>query len=258
MSTSDDKKIKLPEYHQSALGMFQKCPKQYEFRYLQGLVVPPKSALTVGKSVDVAETANFSQKITSKTDLKTQDVLDIYSTEFDKSAPGTDWDGDKPGDQKDLGIKMLKVFHEKAAPEINPVTVQETFRIETDAGYALGGTLDITDEKKQIRDIKTSKGEYDPDAVSQSIQATMYDFAYEVKNGEKAAGFIFDVVTKHKEPRYQQVTGQVSETQRERLFESLNIMHSQIQRGEFQYAPEGAWWCSKSWCGYWHLCKGKK
>lgn len=256
--SENDTKIKIPEYHQSSIGMFQKCPRQYMFRYMMGLVLPPKSALTLGRALDKGSGHNFEQKIKTRQDLPVNEVLDVYSTTFDKEATQTDWDGDDAGEQKDLGIKMLKVFHEQAAPKIQPVTVQEGFRLETDQGYAIGGTFDIVDESKNIRDTKTSKTNYDEDAVSTSVQASVYDFAYEATRGEKPSGFIFDVVTKHKVPRYQEVTGQVSENQRNILFESIKIMHSQIQRGEFQYAPEGSWWCSKSWCGYWHLCKGKK
>jgi hypothetical protein len=253
-----DQKNKLPEYHQSSLGMFLKCPKQYMFRYMMNLVLPPKAALTVGSAVDCGSTFNFKQKIESKTDLKVDDVLDVYSTEFDKRAPETIWDGENSDKQKDLGAKLVKLHHEVAAPKIQPVAVQESFRIETDAGYAIAGTLDLRDENKIVRDTKTSSKSYSEDAVSDSIQAAMYDFASEVKNGEKPEGFAFDVLVKTKEPKYQEVRGVVSQAQRERLFESINIMHKQIQRGEFQYAPEGAWWCSKDWCGYYSMCKGKK
>lgn len=249
--------IKQPEYHQSAINTFLKCPRQYMFRYVMGLKIAPKTALTVGIAFDAAAGHNLKQKIESKTDLPVADVLDAFSTDFDKRAPGTDWDGDDPGAQKDMGARMTKVFHEKGAPKIKPLTVQESFRLETDAGYALGGTFDVVEEGHILRDQKTSKGEYAADAVNFEIQPAVYSFAYQAKYGVQPE-FAYDVVTKHKEPRYQEVKGKVTQTQTEQLFEAVNIMHSQIQRGEFQYAPSGQWFCSKSWCGYWHLCKGKK
>lgn len=164
----------------------------------------------------------------------------------------------RSGSLKDLGAKLTKAFHEKGAPNIQPKTVQESARVETDAGYAIAGTFDVVDDKNVIRDQKSSKAEYSEDAVTQEVQPAVYDFLYTAKHGQKPSGFAFDVVTKHKEPRYQEVKGEVTANQTNRLFESVNIMHNQIKRGEFQYAPAGAWWCSKDWCGYWHLCKGKK
>lgn len=253
-----EKNSNIPEYHQSSINMFLKCPRQYMFRYLMNIVSPPKAALTLGSAFDTATTKNYIQKINTRADLKSTDVQDLFSTDFDKRSTETEWDGEDPGKQKDLGVKMLTVFHEKASPKIQPIAVQSGFRIETDAGYALGGTMDLIDESQIIRDTKTSKAEYSPDAVSESLQATMYDFAYQTKTGVKPRGFAFDVITKHKEPRYQEVVGVVEKTQTEIMFESINMMHSQINRGEFQYAPEGAWWCSKDWCAYHSKCKGKK
>lgn len=250
--------IKMPEYHQSSIAMFLKCPRQYMYRYMMNMVMPPKAALTLGRAFDKGVNANLIQKITTRKDAPLELLVDTFSDEFEKESKTTIWEDEKPGDQKDLGVKMLGVYHKEAAPKIQPKTVQDAFRIETDKGYALGGTLDLTDESDFIRDTKTSKASYQEDAVSDSLQATMYDFAHEVKTGVKAKGFAFDVVTKTKVPKYQEVKGEVSQGQRERMFESIDLMHKQINRGEFQYAPEGAWWCSKSWCGYWSQCKGKK
>lgn len=252
------KASEIPEYHQSSINMFLKCPRQYMFRYEMNLVVPPRAALTVGKSVDAGITLNFLQKIESKTDLPLSEVLDAYSTKFDSEAVGTDWNGDDAGKQKDLGTKITKVLHEKGSPRIQPASVQEGFRIETDGGYALGGTFDVVTVEDIVRDTKSSKTEYDPEAVHDSIQATMYDYAFEIIYGRPAKAFAFDVGTKHKEPRYQEVIGKVGPDQRARLFEIINLMHTQIKQGNFQYAAEGAWWCSSGWCGYWNICKGKK
>lgn len=247
----------LPEYHQSAINMFLKCPRQYMYRYMMGLKVQPKSALTAGISFHAGVDHNFKQKIESKVDLKTSEVVDAYSTEFDKRSPETDWDGDDPGAVKDKGVQMTTVFHEKAAPKIQPLSVGEQFRLETDAGYALGGTFDVVAEGHVLRDQKTSKAEYAADAVTTEIQPAVYSFAYEAKTGVKPQ-FVFDVVTKHKEPRYQEIKGEVTQTQTEQLFEAVTLMHKSVSRGEFQYAAPGSWWCSKDWCGYWANCKGKK
>lgn len=250
--------VRMPEYHQSAINMFLKCPRQYMYRYMMGMILPPKSALTLGRSMDAAVTHNFTQKVESQTDLPVDDVLDAFSTEFDKCAPTTQWDEEDPGQQKDLGAKMTKAFHLMGAPKIQPKTVQEKSRVETDAGYAIAGTFDVVDSEDIIRDQKTSKNAYAEDAVCTEVQPVVYDFLFQAKHGKKPKAFAYDVITKHKEPRYQEVKGEVSETQTNQLFETITLMHSAIKRGDFQYASPMGWWCSKAWCGYWDICKGKK
>lgn len=248
----------MPEYHQSTLNMFLKCPRQYMFRYLMGLLQPPKAALTVGSAVDTAVTFNLEQKITTQEDLDIKEVLDVFSTDFEQRRRETDWDGEDPGELKDKGAQMVSTYHNEAAPFIQPVSIQESFRAEVESGYAIAGTFDVVDSEGFIRDTKTSKMEYPSDAVQSEVQPAIYSWGYEQKHGKKPAGFTYDVVTKHKQPRYQKVEGKVSDAQIARTFESIEIMHAQIKRGEFQYAPSGAWWCSKDWCGYWGLCKGSK
>lgn len=252
---------KVREYHQSEVGMFLKCGKQWEFRYERGMILPPKAALTVGGAVDTGVTKNLIHKVETSADLPLNDVLDIYSADFDKRSVTTDWDGDDAGKQKDVGAQLLKAHHEKFAPSIAPETVQEKFLIETDVGYNIGGTIDLTTVDGWVRDTKTAARAYDEDAVQNSLQAAIYDFAYENLRGRRAKGFAFDVLikpTKTIPARTQQVTGIVSQVAREHAFNAVQNMHRAIEAGVAMPAAEGSWWCSKDWCGYWSMCKGKR
>lgn len=252
---------KVRQYHQSELQTFLKCGKQWEFRYVQGRRTPPKAALTVGSSVDAGVTRNLAQKVQSGTDLSLADVLDVYSTDFDIRAKETEWGEDQPGAQKDMGASLLKLHHETFAPRIQPATVQETFIVETDAGFNVGGTLDLTEVGGIIADTKTAKTKYDEDAAFRALQPAMYDFAYEALRGEKSTGFRYDILikpTKTLPARAQQIHAQISEGDRDHLLDTISNVDKAIRAGVALPAAEGAWWCSKDWCGYWGICKGAK
>lgn len=249
--------VAVPEYHQSAIQMFLKCQKQYYFRYILGIKTPPTAALTVGSAVDAAITRNLIQKKRTGTDVSLEEVKDVYSTDFDIRAKDTEWGEDDQGQQKDVGLQCLAAHHREIAPTINPETVQENFVIETDAGYNLGGTIDLTDKRPtgeiDIADSKTSKSKYDDDPISKAIQPAMYDFAYQAVKGSPASGFRFDVMikpTKTLPARTQRISGKVTPQDREWLFQTINEMHKSLQAGIALPAPEGAWWCSLRWCGY--------
>lgn len=249
---------KVPEYHQSAINLFLKCQRQYMYRYEMDIQIPPKSALIVGRAVDDSNNFNMEQKIESKIDLPVGDALDAYNDSFEKNSPGTNWGDDDIGKIKDKGYQMSRVVHEQCSPHIQPAKVQSKFRVEFDEGFAIGGTLDVEDVDDYVRDLKTSKANYAEDAIMKGLQPVMYDFAFEATNGKKAKGFIFDIVTKHKEPRYQKLVGQITPHHREWMFNIIRSMHTTIKAGNYQYASESGWWCSAGWCGYWDLCKGKK
>lgn len=249
------------QYHQSEVQTFLKCGKQWEFRYLLGIRTPPKAALTVGSSVDAGVTRNLVQKITSKKDLSVTEVLDVYSTDFDLRKDETDWEDENPGAIKDMGASLVRAHHEKLAPQIQPKTVQEKFVIELDGGFDVGGTIDLTEEDGTVADTKTSKNKYAEDSIHRALQPAIYDFASMVLTGKKPKAFRYDVIikpTKTKGPEIQQVTGQVTEDDHAWFFNAVSNMDKAIKAGIALPAPEGAWWCSKDWCGYWDKCKGAK
>lgn len=250
--------LKRPKYHQSAIEMYLKCGLSYEYRYVEGIVMPPKAALTVGSSVDTAVTVNLVEKVKTAQDMPLEQVLDTYSTAFDLRAKETEWEDDEdPGKQKDIGAQLTKLHHEKIAPQIKPATVQEEFVIETDQGYDLGGTIDLTEQDDTVADTKTSKTKYAEDAASREIQPAIYDFAFEVLKGRPAKGWRYDVLikpTKTKPPEAQQVFSKVTQDDRNWLFRTIDQVHKGIQAGIALPAAKGAWWCSKDWCGYAKVC----
>jgi hypothetical protein len=248
-----------PVYHQSELHTFVKCGKMWEFRYARGIKLPPRGAMTLGSSVDQAVSLNLSQKILSGEDLSAEETLDAFSTDFEARKQETDWQDEDPGEQKDIGARMVELHHREVAPKIQPESVQERFLIRTDAGYDLGGTIDFTETSGVIGDTKTSRVAYTEQSVQKSIQATMYDFAYEALRGRKSSGFRFDVLVKSaKVPRVQQVHAQLGQDDRQWLFETVSHVDKAIRAGIALPAPEGSWYCSPKWCGYWSICKGRK
>lgn len=250
------------KYHQSHLQSFLKCGKLYEFRYIRGLKIAPKAALTVGSSVDASVSKNMVAKIQGEA-LTLEEAQAVAADTFDKLSPETVFDEDeKPGEMKDMSIKLSTLHHTVAAPLIQPKTVQEEFVIEMDCGYDLGGTIDLTDAHGFIRDTKTAARQNASGySVERSFQPAMYSFAYRALRGEPEKGFVYDILKKPTAkiaPEYVQVSGQVSDADHNWLFDSIDQVHKAIQSGVALPAPEGSWYCNSKWCGYWSICKGKK
>lgn len=250
-----------PIYRQSEINDFLKCGLKWTFKHVDKIKMPSRHQLTVGGSVDKGVTHNLIQKIKSEKDLPLNEVLDVYSTEFEVRRPDTDFMDEDPGALKDMGAHLVEVHHKYLAPKLIPETVQENFAIETDAGYDLTGTIDLVEKTEIIVDHKTAKAFYAEDAVSKAIQPAMYDFAYEALRNKKSKGFRYDVIkkpTKTKSAEIQQISAQILDSDRQWLFQTIGNMHKAVQAGVALPAPEGAWWCSEKWCEFWHICKGKK
>ncbi len=251
-----------PVYRQSHLDMFLRCGKQFEFRYLKGIISPPSAALTVGSSTHAGIAKNFIIKKENGVGCTAEELKDTVASDFDVRSKETEFKEDEnPGALKDVAIQCAIAHHTEIAPHIQPDTVEESFIIETDAGYDLAGTLDLISTEGVIHDAKTSKSKYADDSVSGAIQPAMYDFAYEQLRGKKAKAFQYDVLikpTKTIGARTQTVRGKVNKNDRAWLFETITQVDKAIKAGVFLPAPEDSWVCNSKWCGYWSICKGKK
>lgn len=259
------------EITQSMISMHEKCGMQFAFRYLDGIIVPPQSALTVGSSVDEAVTVNLSQKIQTKADLPVSDVKDAAATAFDKRAPETDFQGEDPGALKDVAIQAVEIHHAELAPSIQPIAVQKKI-VASLGDFDLAGTLDRIEENDVIGDTKTSADEYDDDTVAKSLQPAVYSHLYAEEFGRPAKQFDYDIVVKgrpsrakatpgkYPAPKTQRVSGIVSPQQIQHALDRAYVLHNAIRSGVFHYASEQGWWCSQKWCGYWGICPrgGKK
>jgi len=58
----------------SQLSMFLRCPRQYEFRYIHGLKIPPSGAMVQSKVRHQTLEQNYRQKIQSSKDLRVEQV----------------------------------------------------------------------------------------------------------------------------------------------------------------------------------------
>lgn len=252
------------KYNQSQINMFERCPRQWFYRYGEGLVRPPSAALTVGSAVDAGVTTNLQTKIDTGELASTEQVLDVFSTEFDKRASETQWGDDDPGEQKDLGAQLVSAHYLELAPKIDPVAVQQTFELTlANAPYDLFGTFDIIERSGVIVDTKTASKPYSVEKVNDEVQPVLYTFAQKALTGVEPAGFRFDVLIKSGKTKTQQVQDKVRPESTELLFDRINTMDRAIKAGVFPMSPtmQGNWWCSRKFCGYSDICpkfRGRK
>ncbi len=238
----------------SQIKMFLRCPLQYQFRYIDGLKIPPTGSLTLGKSIHSALEANYSQKITSKQDLPAEKVLDLFSDRWEQEVKETVFDMDeKAGTVKDDGVKMVTAYHGQISPTIQPRLVEHEFNlIFANVSYTLKGIIDLVDVEGTIIDHKTSKRSMNPEDVGSDIQLTCYALAYRTLFGVPEKELRFDVMVKTKVPKLQQIPTTRTQDDIRRFLKVLGFVSKAIQSGTL-YPCENKQTCS--WCGYRELCR---
>lgn len=235
------------------IAMFMRCPRQWEFRYVKGLKIPPKGIMVQGSAYHGALKENFTYKVRNGIDLDVKSVLDAYDTTWRKSVDEgkrlgeLDWEGEDPGKIKDQGIKLVKIYHNIAAPSVEPVSVEKEFVRNIGNDIQCNGYIDLN-TTESIIDHKVKGRAFTQDEANRDPQPTMYCFLRGVSN------FVYHTAIKKKVPEIQLVNVEKNEDDINWWIEAVKQMMMQIDAGIFPPNFNG-WHCSEKGCGYWHLCQ---
>lgn len=236
----------------SQISMFLRCPRQWEFRYVKGLKMPPSGALILGSSYHKALEANFAQKVESEIDLGLEDVLDAFSDHWEtrlEQEKDIQWEDLKPGVLKDQGISIVTLYHQQEAPQIQPVAVEIPYgKVIADTSFV--GSVDLVERRGTVIDHKTSARAYNQDEVDKDIQATAEAFMV-----GRPINHEFHVAIKTKVPKIQKVA---SIRTIDDILWWLDLVRGVIAQMRSGIAPPNptTWACSPKWCGFWSICRG--
>lgn len=250
----------------SQLEMAAKCMEQWNLRYNEGKIVPPRAVMVRGTCGHRTLEKNFKQKIESKEDLPVEAVKDFFSDEWEKEKFSIAWKpkdlaGESPtkmaGKIKDGGIKMVSAFHTQQSPAIQPVRVEETIDVAFSGDFPkLTMILDRVDINEEIGEVKFVSKSPAADDIENDLQLTIYDLGYRYKYGHRPTKLKkhWAVDTKEVTTLTQEAPSRHSDTIRRLMWRIQSIMDA-MQKGVIIPAPSGSWWCSENWCGYWDICK---
>lgn len=243
------------------LSMFLRCPKQYEFRYVEGRKIPPSGAMVQSKAWHRAVEQNYRQKITTEKDLPLGDMQEFFAAQYEEALQSEEIAfefGENPGRLKDQGVAITEAHHKVIAPTVRPQLVEQEFRISLgdDFPYDLLGYWDVVDADGVVADNKAYRRAPTQEDIDKDIQLGIYSLGYRVSTGKIEKGLRLDVVVKNKEPKAVQLhTSRTNEDCRF-LLGLIEQVAKAMQSGIFYPNPNG-WHCSPERCGYWSRCLGK-
>ena len=265
----------------SQVNTYLTCPLQHFWRYHERLKIPPKSAMTLSKSIHFGIEGNYRQKVKSHKDLSLPEVLDRFSTDFDYRKHETLWQKDeKPPKIKDEGVGLLSVYHKDVAPKVQPSHVEHKFKVTFENfDVPLIGYLDLIAEPGIIIDHKTSAKA--PSVMEKetkaSLQLTAYSLGYRAKFHKLEKGIRVDVMfrtqppKKKKQPKATQKPKAIKKpkppkepkvlpfpttrTQHDinRFLKQMAYVAKAIEE-ELYYPRQPGWQCTPDWCGFYAIC----
>jgi CRISPR/Cas system-associated exonuclease Cas4 (RecB family) len=281
-------RLALPKAHLSIsqVNMFLRCPTQYKFRYVDDHMRPPGVATALGSGGHAALEVTHHHLVDHDIPAPTEQLLDCFSDKFKEiSQTIEDWEEEKPGTIKDKGIALVRMYNEKMAPTVKPQVdahgsrgIEKKFEL-TVSGVPMLGYIDLIDanadiamsheELKQIQaimgpkwvaeDLRTAIADFKfvgktmaQSMVDGSLQLTMYSLATGI------AAVRFDQMIKTKIPKVKRATSIRTRQDHAWLKRVIREVAEAISKGVFPPTDPTNWVCSEKWCGYWHMCRGKK
>jgi len=182
----------------SQLETYTRCPRQFQYRYILKIPIPPSSAASFGSSIHSALKDFYSQVLERK-EPKKENLLHFLKTNWHSEGYVS-----KAHEKRSFkeAQKMLSGFYEKFySPSQRPLALEERFTLRLSPTFLkIGGKIDRVDKlsggKIEIIDYKTGKPSSQKQ-VDQDLQMTVYALAatnpgiYKKKPGEVILSFYF-------------------------------------------------------------------
>ena len=244
------------------LSMFLRCPRQYEYRYMQGLKVPPSGAMVQSRVWHQTVELNYRQKIHSDHDLPLGEMQEFFATQFDAALAKEEIafePGERPGTLKDQGTAIVAAHHKTIAPEVRPLLVEQPFTVALgeDFPFDLVGVWDLVERDGTIADNKAYRKQPYQEDLDKDLQFTIYALGFRATRGEIEAGLRMDAIVKRKNPKVVQLHTRRTNSDCRWVLGLIEQVGKAITSGIFYPNPNGRH-CTPHFCGYWSRCMGRK
>ena len=248
----------------SQIATFYKCGEQWRRRYIEREIIPPGIAAHTGQGVHRSAESNHRQKIATKRDLTSADIVERavegYSASLNESGVRLGKDekskGKKAvlGEGKDKTARLAQGYAELVAPRIQPIMVEQSITIDVTDDLALGNIIDVVAEGDNIIDLKTGAKKWAQGRVDDSIQLTSNAMTYEALTGRRPSKLTIETLGAGKTITHATLTTQRVVSDFDALIRRMIEMDKSIKAGIFIPANPDEWYCSARWCGYYDTC----
>jgi len=266
--------VKVDRLSISSARMFARWGEQYRFKREVGPMAPG-IALVRGKGLDAAANLNNEQKAKTRIDLPLEEIEAAAADSVEASFHGQVMltpDERQLGaqavkdDTKDRAVRLARRYRDAVAPRIQPgllpngePAVQAAVSASLPAiGLELYGVMDLQDEARVIRDLKSSGKSPNRDAAEKSSQLSMYGLLDHILTGAPTSRLALDTVVLTDGGKCYAADAQETTRGPEEhvaMIERLGTIKNAIEREIFVPTDPDNWACSPRFCGYYEQCR---
>lgn len=234
--------------------MYSRCPRQYRFRYLQGIKVKPDVGMKDGLSHHTAVEQANRQLIESRA-ATAADLMDWRAAAFDAlDKEGGEIPG--PKERARLDDAAAEIYT-KYVPEIQnsgilrPREVEKRFEAPY-LGRQVMGVVDVLQDDGAVLDYKRTTKAKSADVIKRLPQLHIYGDIL----GTKSAGHIQFVVADKPKVVFTPVTLEKEDKEKVRKWADsiMTAIDQSVSSGVWPRCSPDCWQCSPRFCGYYKMC----
>jgi CRISPR/Cas system-associated exonuclease Cas4 (RecB family) len=243
----------------SAINMYQRCPKQFEFRYVHGIKTPPAVQLDEGISHHAWLEADNSRFIREKEHLPEPEARERFLDAWSDKAREARYPGSVRNEVAKRGEGLVKEHLATTAPLMEPVASEKKFELLC-GDVPLFGFIDFVGKVKLpggtkasgVADYKVVKAKKSQNDADNDLQLAIYAKA------ENTTSTSFVCLTKTATPQSVVITSKQTERRKDWAVRVVQEIGSAIRKGAFPPCAPDSWACSERFCGFWKMCRGAK
>ena len=265
--------LQLPRgyFSLSQYRTYMRCGLQYEYRYIKDIVAPPGVAMIEGSAVHKALEVGLREKKESNKVPPVDVMVDAWRDSFTEKQKEVNWELELAQEQstkqrllKDLETRdrqFIQMYNEQHLPKVAPKEVESRFwTIMGPMAVPILGYIDLIDSGEADPEldgalvvdhkvVARSKTQHDTDT---DLQLTLYSKVSNVPN----VGF--NAFVKNKTPVIKNLRSTRTATDYERMEFLVVEIAKAVAAGVFLPADPGDYTCSPKYCGYYHMCHGRR
>jgi len=260
----------IPYLSVSKINVFQRCPLQGKFRYVDKISEPALGVFLFGKVIHAAiERALRAVEIGGKLP-SWQDMTDwlpgifeaqVKEDEERATFTGWDWGDDTITLQRKDAPALVKLVREDVLPSIKPVMVEGKFNFPLSSKigeFKIYGVIDLFEEGGMLTDWKTTS-KVSANAKKLDIQLPAYTIHTNSVYGIPAddvndARKIF--LVRGPKPKIESAKYKIHEGHRQWFRDQAARVWQMIEAEAF-VANTSTWACSEKWCSFWQGCQSE-
>lgn len=126
----------------SMVNQYRQCPANFYYGRVERLPWLPNHFLAFGSAFHKTLEENYFQKVNSGKDLPVDLLTDFFAEDLEYR--DVDWSQQSLDETKDQGVKTVRSYQHRIAPQIRPTEVEHSFAMEVKGRpWVISGKIDL-------------------------------------------------------------------------------------------------------------------